>query len=161
MVSASPMIAADRHARIERGERVLEDDLHVAAERAERRGIELRDVAALEPDLAGGRLDQPQDAAAGRRLARAGFADQPERLARRDVEAHIVDRVHHAGRRAPEQPPPTCEVLGQILDAQQRLNRLSHRAAISSAARCSTQATLWPPPTSRSGGTASRHFGIA
>ena len=61
----------------------------------------------------------------------------------------------------PSRPPPTCEVLGQILDAQERLNRVTHRAAISSAGSTSTQATLWPPPTSRSGGTASRHFAMA
>ena len=56
--------------------------------------VERRDVLALEPDLARGRLDQAQDAAAGRRLAAARFADQAQRLARGEVEAHAVDRVH-------------------------------------------------------------------
>ena len=71
-----------------------------------------------------------------------------------------VDRVHHRGI-APEQAAANLEVLGQILDAQERLNRITHRPAISSAGSTSTQATLWPPPTSRSGGTASRHFAMA
>jgi hypothetical protein len=56
---------ADRHARIERGVRVLEDDLHVARQRAQLVLAGPGDVLALEPDLARGRLDQAQDAAAG------------------------------------------------------------------------------------------------
>ena len=37
---------------------------------------------------------EPQDAAAGRGLAAAGFADQAERLALADREADAVDRLH-------------------------------------------------------------------
>ena len=86
---------ADRHARVERGVGVLEDDLHVAARaRAARRLPSARDVLALEPDLARGRLDQAQDAAPGRRLAAARLADEAERLAGCDLEADAVDRVH-------------------------------------------------------------------
>ena len=86
--------AADRHARVQRCERVLEDYLHVATERAKRVSAEVRDVAALEPDLAGRRLDEAQDAAAGRRLAAAGLADEPKRLSSRDVEADAIDGMH-------------------------------------------------------------------
>ena len=135
---------ADRHARIERGERVLEDDLHVAAERSERPGVELGDVAALEPDFARRRFDQPQDAAPGRRLTRAGLAHQPERLALGDVEADTVDRMHGLGL-AGEEAAADLEVLGQVLHAQQRLG---HVAAASSAGSTSTQATRCPPPMS-------------
>ena len=117
---------ADRHARVERGERVLEDDLHVAAERVQLLAAECDDVPALEPDLARGRLDQPQDAAAGGRLAAAGFADQAQRLAGGDVEAHAVDGVH-AVELAREQAAADREVLDQILDAQQRLGHCAHR----------------------------------
>jgi hypothetical protein len=45
---------------------------------------EVRDVAAVEPDGAGGRLDQAQDDAAHRGLAAAALADQPQRLAAAD-----------------------------------------------------------------------------
>ena len=72
---------AGRHARIERGERVLEDDLHLPAVGPQLGLAQMRDVAAVDPDAAAGRLDQPQDRAADRRLAAAGFADQAERLA--------------------------------------------------------------------------------
>ncbi len=73
---------AGRHARIERGERILEDDLHLRPQRAQLRLGEMGDVASAERMRAGGRLDQPQDRASDRRLAAAGLAHQPERLAR-------------------------------------------------------------------------------
>ena len=57
---------------------------------------EMRDVAAVEPDAAAGRLDQPQHAARHRRFAAAGFADQAERLADAEREADAVDRMHGA-----------------------------------------------------------------
>jgi len=38
---------------------------------------EIRNVLAVEPDAAAGRLDQPQHAARHRRFAAAGFADSP------------------------------------------------------------------------------------
>ena len=85
---------ADRHARVERGVGILEDDLHVAAQRAQRLAVERDDALAFEPHLARGRLDEPQDAAPGGRLAAAGFADEPQRLAGADLEADTVDRVH-------------------------------------------------------------------
>ena len=77
---------AHGHARIERRVGVLEDDLHVAAERAQRLAIGGAHVASLETDLAGGRLDQAQHQAAGRRLAAAGLADERQRLAGMQVE---------------------------------------------------------------------------
>ena len=48
---------------------------------------------AVEPDRAGGRLDQPQHGACDRRFAAAELADQAERLALADREADAVDRV--------------------------------------------------------------------
>src|SRR3546814_1723280 len=59
---------AHRHARIEAGQRVLEDDLHVLALGPQRLGVERRQFLA-EPDGApAGRLDEPQDGAAEGRL---------------------------------------------------------------------------------------------
>ena len=54
---------ADLQARVERGERILEDHLHLAAHGAQRPRVEGAQVRAVELDLAGGRLDQPQQRA--------------------------------------------------------------------------------------------------
>ena len=62
-------------------------------------------VFAAEPHLARRRLDQPQDAAAGRRLAAARLADQPERLALLDREAHVVDRRDRRAARGTGRAP--------------------------------------------------------
>ncbi len=51
------------HPWVERGERVLEDDLHRAPDRTQLGLAEMRDVALVQPDAATGRLDQAQDAA--------------------------------------------------------------------------------------------------
>src|SRR5205085_677513 len=72
---------AHRHSWIERRVRVLEDDLHLLAERAQRSLIERGDVLALERDLTGGRLDQAEDRAARGGLAAARLADEAQRLA--------------------------------------------------------------------------------
>ena len=87
---------AGGHARIERGERVLEHDLHRAPVRTQLGLAELGDVAAIELDAAAGRLDQPQHAARHRRLAAAGFADQPERFAGADRKADAIHGMHGA-----------------------------------------------------------------
>src|SRR3546814_2709778 len=68
-----------------------EDDLHVAPQRRQLARIQGRDVLALEPHLAAGRLDQPEDAASRRGLAAAGLADDPERFAGLEFEADAVD----------------------------------------------------------------------
>ena len=85
------------HPRVERADRVLEDDLHVPAHRlqvARRRDAD--DVDAVELDLARGRLEQPQQRAAEGRLAAAGLADEADRLAAADVEVDAVDRLQLA-----------------------------------------------------------------
>ena len=91
---------SDRHARIERGVRVLEDDLRLPAERAQCAGVEAEQVTAFETDAAGIRFDQAQHETAHGRLAAAGFADQGQRLAGIDVEADAVDRPDESGRPA-------------------------------------------------------------
>ena len=85
---------AGRHARVERRHRILEDDAHVAAQRAARGGVELAGVATEHDDaprVGGGQLEDLQQR---RRLAAARLADEPERLALADVEADPVDGVH-------------------------------------------------------------------
>ena len=65
--------------------------IQVAAARlAQARAIEREHVLALELDLAGGGLDQPEDAAAGRGLAASRLPDEAERFAGVDREADTV-----------------------------------------------------------------------
>ena len=92
-----------RHARVQGGERVLEDDLHVARQAAQLLRAHRADVAAVEQHLAGGGFDQAQDAAPGGALAAARFADHAQRLAGGQLEADAVDRMHvvdHAAQHA-------------------------------------------------------------
>ena len=109
---------ADAHPRIQRRVRILEDDLEVPARAAQFAGRELPDVQLLEPDLARRRLDQPQHAPPGRRLAAPGLADEAERLAGRDGEAHVVDGPHR--RRLAEQRPARRKLLDEVLDLDER-----------------------------------------
>ena len=110
---------ADAHARIERGVRVLKDDLDVAAQDAKLAGIQRSDILAFETYLARGRFDQAKHAASGGRFTAAGFAYQPEGLAAPDIEIDAVDRVDAAGVTA-EQAALERKFLGQVPDPEQR-----------------------------------------
>ena len=70
---------ADRHARAQRAERILEYDLHVPAERPHRLETQALDISAQEHNRAVGG-DQPQQREAEGGLAGAGFADDAERF---------------------------------------------------------------------------------
>ncbi len=121
------------HARVERGERVLEHDLHRAAIRPQRGLAQRRDILAIESDRAAGRLDQSQHGARYRRLAAAGFADQAERLAGAEREADAVDRMHGADLAAKHAAAHRV-VLDQIGHLEKRALR-GHDASASSPAR--------------------------
>ena len=82
------------HARVQRRVGILKDDLHVAPRGAQPFGGEREHVLAVEPHRPARRFDQPEQAAAGRGLAAARLANQPERLALVDAEAHIVNGRH-------------------------------------------------------------------
>src|SRR5205085_10171197 len=88
--------AADAVPRVERRERILEDHLHPPTQRAQRVLTEIRDVLAVEDDLAAGRLVETQDRAAHGRLSAAGLADEAERLAALERQRDAVDRAHVA-----------------------------------------------------------------
>ena len=60
----------------------------------------VREVDALEQDLAAGRVVEPQHQAAERRLSAARLADQAQRLAALDVERDVVDGAHQLAARA-------------------------------------------------------------
>ena len=99
--------ASNRHARIQRRVRVLEDDLHLAAQRPHPRPVVVRDVLAAQLDGSGGRLDQLQRGLAGRRLSASALAHEPQRLAPADGEGYAVDGVHlpHGAREHPLAKP--------------------------------------------------------
>ena len=73
---------------------------------------------AVEHDLPGRDLEEAQDAAADRRLAAAGFADQRQRLALLDLERHAVDGVD-GGRAGAEEARVNEEMLLEIVDLEQ------------------------------------------
>ena len=108
----------DGLAGVERGERVLEDDLHFPAHVAHFIHAELAYVRAVEGDLAVGGLDEAQDGATHGGLAAAGFADDPERASFLDGETHIVHRLEHSGRH--------MEVFFEVFHLQQYLAQRTH-----------------------------------
>ena len=88
---------ADRHPRIERRVRILEDDLHLAPHLAHLAPAETGDVAAVEDDRPAVGSTSLMSVRDERRLAAAGLADEAERLARaRSTGRHR--RPHGSGR---------------------------------------------------------------
>ena len=85
---------ADGEVGVERAQRVLEGQLHLAgaAERPQRAALQRAEVGALEVDAAAGRADQADGGAGQRGLARAGLADDAEDLPRPDVEVDVGQR---------------------------------------------------------------------
>ena len=67
---------ADAHPRIERGVRILEDDLRMAAAVAQFAASQREEILAAEQHLAAAGLHQAQQPLAHRGFAAAGFADQ-------------------------------------------------------------------------------------
>ena len=126
---------ADPFPRIEAGVRILEDQLHLAPERAELAGAVPVDRLALEDDLAGRRLQQADDRPPERRLPAAGLADEAERLARLHREAHAVDRMDLRDLFL-EDALPDREVLLDVADLDERLSALHDVAHAASG---------WPP----------------
>src|SRR5262245_57845606 len=105
---------SDRHARVERGVRVLEDDLHALAHAHHLIAREACEVHALEADLPTRRIVEPQHQPAKGGLAATRLADQTQRLAAPGLERDIVDGADEA--RAPEQTRPDGEELAGPLD---------------------------------------------
>ena len=79
---------ADRHARIEASQRVLEDDLQIASQRAQHTLGQIRERLPHPHDATGGGAQQLQRGAHEGRLAAAGFAHHPERLAGAQLQTH-------------------------------------------------------------------------
>ena len=120
---------ADGHPGVQRGHRVLEDELHPRADRVHRLGVGVLEVhraelGVAEDDLAAGGFLQPDDGPPGGGLAAAGLADDGHRLTAVDAERHPVDGLHVADHAA-QRPALDGEVLLQAPHLQQRaLGRL-------------------------------------
>ena len=82
--------------RIERGERILEDHLDARALTAQFLALHRGQIDVAEPDLPGIGLDDARHETRNGRLAGSGLADEPERLALVDLEAHVVDGLDEA-----------------------------------------------------------------
>src|SRR5256884_331479 len=139
----------DRHPRVERAVRVLEDHLHLAAHRPQLVLAEGREVAPLEDDLPARRPLELEDAPAGRRLAAARLADEPEGLAAADREAHVVHGTDDAGPPA-EEPAADVEVFDEVPNLQEWRVVVHVAAPLRATARsrfaASQHALTWPPP---------------
>ena len=110
---------ADLQARIERGVGVLKDHLDAPPHGHQIAAARPRDVDAVDPNLALGRLEQADDGAPEGRLAAAGFADQAERPAGLDPQGHAVDRADLADRAAQERRAHR-EIRLEVPDLEQR-----------------------------------------
>ncbi len=143
--------------------------------RIRRRSLPCRSVSStsLEADAARRGRRELHDRPPGRRLPAAGLADEPERLAREQVEADPRHRVHALAA-------PGGELHDEVLDAEQRVVALPevrgagarHQAASPDVARLRSSAAApsgvptgnqqrywWPGVgPSNSGGCSSRHL---
>src|SRR5262245_59208792 len=84
-----------RHAWRQGAVRILKHDLHVVPEGTHLLELETLNGVSHEYDRPG-RRDQPQNSQTESRFARARFADDPERFALSQFDAHAVDRLDMA-----------------------------------------------------------------
>ena len=172
---------------IQRRVRVLEDHLHLAPQRAHGARPQVRDVAAVEYDLPGRRLDESHQHPRGRGLAAARLAHDAQCLAADHVERDIVHAADQPDAAAEDDAPVDRKVFGQPGHRHQRIGRggdagrpwlalrCGHASSLDLTAgeslvltssaqisRCSSadrwQATSWPSATERSGGTSCSLF---
>src|SRR5581483_7438731 len=136
----------DRHRRVERRVRILEDDLHPPAHEPPVVLAQPGDLAPLELDTPGGRRHETEQGAAQRRLPTAGLADEPEHLALAQIERHVVDRAHRCTGLADEpveEAPPDRVVRLQPPDGDEHLVVRAH--ASSAIAICWRSIGTVPP----------------
>jgi hypothetical protein len=114
----------DAEAGIERGEGILEDDLHIAAQPPHFAGAGGEQVAAFEADAARSRLKEPQNQPSQRALARSRFAHQSESFASLNVERNIVHGANFTSGLSAKRRFAVRINLGQVADFDKR-HRLS------------------------------------
>jgi hypothetical protein len=127
--------APDAVPRVERGERILEDDLHAPPQRAQLALTQVRDVLAVEHDPSAGRLVKPQQRPADGRLAATRLADEPERLAAADRQIDAVDRPQDLRLLAAQAAADAAPQLVVHVQAAQLEQRLSHSRSPARGAR--------------------------
>jgi hypothetical protein len=88
----------DVHARVEGAERVLEDDLHVAAQPPQLGPACPENVLAAEHHLAGISFDEAQEHAAQRALPGTGLAHKAERFSSLDRKRDVIYRAYLSRR---------------------------------------------------------------
>jgi len=109
------------HPGIEGTVRILEHDLHEAAQGSQLASPQGHDIRPAERDPSRIRLDQPQDCAPHRRFAAPRLAHEAQGLSRRDRERHAVHGMHGpAGAPQPEQRPLAGEALDEAFDLDER-----------------------------------------
>ncbi len=119
---------ADRHARRKRAERVLEDELQLATQRAHGAAIGMGDVAPLEADDALAR-QEAQQRTPERRLAGAGLADDADGLALTQRQRDAVHGLEQHRRAAQEAAADAEDHLDIVALEQHRRVRLGRRLA--------------------------------
>jgi hypothetical protein len=101
----------DGLARIERGERILEDHLELSPERTQVPVRHPGDVDPVEEKRTATRLDQAHDRLAERRFSASGLADQPDNLTGMNMQVHAVNDLQRS------------IVDADVLELQERLRR--------------------------------------
>jgi hypothetical protein len=88
--------APDRPNRVQGTIRVLKDDLRLAVKRTPLLERQVNDISSSEANFAGLDGDEPKYRVRQRRFSRARLTDEPDRLARANIEANVIDGVHGA-----------------------------------------------------------------
>src|SRR6516165_10034217 len=113
--------------RVQRRERILEDQLHLALVLPEGPAAGYLGRTVVEADRPGGGPLLPGEQPRGRRLPRAAFADERDHGAAVQAEADLADRVQHVAAAEPEvlaerdrlhgQRSPFCGDRGDLVGA--------------------------------------------
>ena len=91
-----PHDGANGHARIQRGVRILKNDLRPSSHPTQIRAAQLEYIGPIKRDGPRCWLDQSERGASGRGFAASGFPDERQRLATLNVERHAFYGAHGA-----------------------------------------------------------------
>src|SRR5262249_9129876 len=108
------------HARIQRRIWILKYQLHVATQRSQLAARERRKIPPVKPDRSPRRIHQTQDEPPQRRLAGAGFPDEPERLASINLEVDACHRLDCQPRARQQGIAARTELLPNTINSDQR-----------------------------------------
>ncbi len=114
---------SDRHARVQGGIGVLENDLEVLSDPPQILLGHPSDILPFKEDPPTGGIEEPKEGPSQRGLSTAGFSNEPERFPRVDIEAHIVHRLHVV-LGLPEKALPDREPGLHILELKERFPRI-------------------------------------